>query len=91
MEKITLKQVISKALGSATFTKEWVTPDTIEIPYLRRKAGLTQEELAKKAKMKQPAISRLENNFDSATLKTIGKIAYALGYRAELKFTKIKS
>lgn len=89
IKKITLKQVLQNAMGSDTFKKEWCVPDAFEIKYLRRKAGLTQEQLAKKSGLKQEAISRLENYSDKTTMKTIGKVAYALGYRAKIEFEKL--
>lgn len=71
------------------FEKLWASPDTEEFYFLRKKAGLTQKELAKKVGTKQGSISRLENKTNTATLKFIGRVAYALGYKVELKFTKL--
>lgn len=45
----------------------------------RKKAGLTQEELAEKAGLPQSHISRLEQQKHSPTAKTLEKIAKALG------------
>lgn len=48
----------------------------------REKAGLTQEELAKRIGTKQPALSRLERGgFSRATVETLRKIANALDAR----------
>ena len=71
------------------FKKEFCIPNAWEIQILRKRSGLTQKQLADKCGTKQGAISRLENG-DSATLKFIGKVAYALGYRAEIKFTTLE-
>ena len=49
------------------------------IKLLREKAGLSQSELAKLAKIPQPHLSRLENAEHSPTHKTLSKIAEALG------------
>lgn len=51
--------------------------------------GITQKQLAEMIGTKQPSISRLENNEEETTLKMVGKIAYALGYRAKIELKKI--
>lgn len=51
----------------------------------REKAGLTQEELARKLKTKKTAISRIENHADDIKLSTLEKVAQALGRRLEVK------
>jgi len=86
-----LVEFTRRLLKNRAFKKEFCVPDAREILVIRRLKGLTQEQLAKKVGTKQPAISRLENNSDSVTLKFVGKVAYALGYRAELKFTRLGS
>ncbi len=45
---------------------------------LRLEAGLSQEELAAKAKMDRTAISHIERATRSSTLETIEKLAKAL-------------
>jgi len=45
----------------------------------REKAGLTQEELAKKLKTQKTAISRIENHAEDIKLSTLEKVAAALG------------
>ena len=49
------------------------------IKLLREKAGLSQSELAKLAKIPQSHLSRLENAEHSPTHKTLSRIAKALG------------
>ena len=51
----------------------------------REKAGLTQEELAKRMRTKKTAISRLENRAGDIKLSTLWKAAKALGKGLELK------
>lgn len=46
---------------------------------LRAKLGMTQEELAQKAEMRQPHLSRLENGKHTPSDLTIQRIAKALG------------
>ena len=45
----------------------------------REKAGLTQDELAKKLKTQKTAISRIENHAEDIKLSTLARVATALG------------
>jgi DNA-binding XRE family transcriptional regulator len=45
----------------------------------REKAGMTQDEVARKLKTKKSAISRIENHAEDIRLSTIQKYAKALG------------
>jgi len=58
---------------------------------LRKAAGLTQEELAKRLHTSKSAISRLENVNSpvSPTLTTIEAYAEAVGYRVEINFLPV--
>jgi DNA-binding XRE family transcriptional regulator len=60
-------------------TEGWARFVGGRIRELRTKAGLTQEELASKAKLPQSHISRLENAEYCATNITLTRIARALG------------
>ncbi len=51
----------------------------------REKAGLTQEELARRLRTKKTAISRIENHAEDIKLSTLEKVAHALGKRLEVK------
>ena len=53
------------------------------IKELRKNAKLTQEDLAEKAKLPQPHISRIESGEISPTRLTLDKIAGALGVSIE--------
>ncbi|MFA6008324.1 MAG: helix-turn-helix transcriptional regulator [Candidatus Shapirobacteria bacterium] len=46
---------------------------------LRRKEGMTQEELAIKLKTKKSVISRMENHTEDIRLSTISKVAEVFG------------
>jgi len=48
-------------------------------------AGLTQMELAKRAKMKTSAIGRIEGGWHLPTLRTLNKIVVALGKELTFK------
>lgn len=52
----------------------------------RKKAGLTQEQIANKLNTKKTAISRLENHSADFRLSTIEKYAKALGKKLYISF-----
>src|SRR5271154_2732905 len=45
----------------------------------REKAGLSQEEVARKIRTKRTAISRIENHAEDIKLSTLHKVALAVG------------
>ena len=51
----------------------------------REKAGLTQEELARRLHTKKTAISRIENHAEDIKLSTLERVATALGKRLVVK------
>ena len=51
----------------------------------REKAGLTQEELARRLHTQKTAISRIENHADDIKLSTLEKVAAALGKKLTIK------
>jgi ribosome-binding protein aMBF1 (putative translation factor) len=57
----------------------------VEIRQAREKAGLTQEELARRLKTKKTAISRIENHAEDIKLSTLERVAVALGKRLEVR------
>lgn len=61
----------------------------------RKKAGLTQAQVAEKMKTKVPAIARLEasggKQNHSPSLNTLRKYAKAVGYRLVIRFEKLKA
>ena len=50
-----------------------------EIVADRKNAGLTQQELAKRARIRQETLSQIESGKHTPTLKTLKKIDMALG------------
>lgn len=50
-----------------------------KIKFFRNKAGITQQQLAEKAKIDRSMISKLENNNAKPSLDTLCEIATALG------------
>jgi HTH-type transcriptional regulator / antitoxin HipB len=54
----------------------------------RKRAGATQESIAKKLRTKKSAISRIENHSDDIRLSTLHKYAKALGMRLLVQITE---
>lgn len=50
----------------------------------RKRAGVTQEAIAKKLRTKKSAISRIENHAEDIRLSTLEKYAKALGMRIKV-------
>ena len=59
----------------------------LQIRWARAKEGLSQNELAKRAKVTQQQIAKLERPGENPTIGTIQKIAKALRLNAEIKLT----
>ena len=58
-----------------------------EIYQARIQAGLSQKQLAARTGMHQSAIARLEDaDYDGHSLKTLERLAHALGKRLEIRF-----
>jgi len=88
----TLKQHIGEKMRNPEFKKAWQDLDA-EFSILesvikaRKRARLTQQELAERIGTKQPALSRLEKGgFEKANIETLRKIANALNYKLILRF-----
>jgi transcriptional regulator with XRE-family HTH domain len=61
----------------------------VQILHFRKLAGLTQKELAEKSRTKQSVISRIEDDeYEGHSLKSLHKIAWALGLHLIVKFSK---
>jgi len=83
-----------QALKEPKFRKAFEEPDEdifLETAYqlvmLRRKAGLTQSQLAKKLKISQQAVARLESlSYKGHSLTTLQKIAETLNKKLKLQF-----
>lgn len=58
---------------------------------LRAAKGLTQEQIAAKAGIKRPMLSRLEGAKDLPTLPTLARLAAAIGAKVEIRFVDHKN
>jgi DNA-binding XRE family transcriptional regulator len=93
MTRPTFKDFKKKALADPEVREEYELLSTSyelrkNLIRLRKKAGLTQEELAEKLHTKKSNISRLENvnSKTSPKLSTIEEYAKAVGYKLEIGF-----
>lgn len=92
----TFEDFKKKALANNDVRKEY---EALAVTYelrkklieLRKKVGLTQEELAKLLHTQKSNISRLENvdSVSSPKLSTIEEYAQAMGYRLEINFVPL--
>ena len=55
----------------------------------REKAGLTQEEVARKLRTKKSAISRIENHADDVRLSTLRRYADAVGTSLQIRLANL--
>ncbi len=58
---------------------------------LRAAKGLTQEEMAERAEIKRPMLSRIEGAKDLPTLPTLARLAAAIGAKVEIRFVDRKN
>ena len=73
-----LRNENTKFVSLDDFTKTVAASD---IRAKRRAAKMTQKDLAKKAKLTQPQLSRLERDPASASVSTLRRVAAALGIK----------
>ncbi len=97
MTRPTLAKFKEKAFTNSEVKKEY---EALSVAYnlrkkliaMRKKAGLTQEQLAEILSTKKSNISRLENVYSSSSpkLSTIEEYAQAVGYQIKIDFVPIK-
>ena len=94
---MTHKELKNRALKKSSVKKEYkaLEPEFTllgEMLRARKKAGLSQAQIAERMGTKSPAITRLESSLSSGkhspSLATIKKYAEALGCHLEIKITR---
>ncbi len=80
MRKSKFKRLKLKQLSDSVKKKDFFQIDKVgqRIKDIREALGITQRQLANKLKVKQPAISQIEENIESSSLKTVAKVLRAL-------------
>src|SRR5438874_11130613 len=63
----------------------------LEVAKARRRAGLSQAELAKRMKTTQSTIARLESGRGLPSTRTLVRFAKATGHRLKIGFEPLKS
>ena len=95
-KKVALDQLIVKVLGDdperqAMLDEEIVNVEAAQLDYdLRKKAGLSQRELAKKVGTTASVICRMEQADYESSLPMLRRIAGALNRRLELRAVPIQ-
>jgi len=56
-----------------------------KIKEFREEKGMTQEELAQKAKVNRTTLSKIESGYRNATIETLMRLASAMGLSLELR------
>ena len=84
-------RVLNEALQNPEFKEIWEADAvkrevTKAIIRERIKHKMTQEQLARRAGMKQPSLARVESGSVAPSLMTLGKIAKAFGAKLEVRF-----
>jgi DNA-binding XRE family transcriptional regulator len=88
-EVIRRKLASDADLAAAVESERFRANVSAEIYQARIQAELTQKELAERVGMQQSAIARLEDaDYDGHSLKTLKRIAHALGKRVEIAFVE---
>lgn len=94
------EEMLAEAMQDAGFAKNWNTPDP-EMEALdvvlkaRKKAGITQKQIAKRMHTSQAAVARIEklasgNSKSLPSLGSLKKYAAALGLRLKIDFETAK-
>ena len=63
----------------------------LEVAKARKRAGLSQAELARRMKTTQSTIARLESGRGLPSTRTLGRFAKATGHRLKISFEPVKA
>jgi transcriptional regulator with XRE-family HTH domain len=83
----TLAEYMARRLREPAFAAAWAVEKpfsnlALNVWSLRETQGMTQQQLAEAAKMRQPRIADIERDESNPTLLTISRVAFALGVTA---------
>ena len=92
-KRVMVDDWLKEELGDKEFRLLWNAREAAyrvarELLRLRKKQGLSQSEVARRAGLKQPAIARLESGAVKPTLDTIQRVARALGREVEVNLVR---
>jgi len=92
-KRVTVSQWLEEEMQEEEFRLLWRDREAAykvagELLRLRKRQGLSQSEVARRAGLKQPAIARLESGAVRPTLDTIRRVAHALGRELEVTFVR---
>lgn len=92
-KSITVNAWLKDELEGEEFRQRWQEREAAyqlarEFLRLRKRQGLSQSEVARRAGLKQPAIARLESGAIKPTLETIQRVAHALGREVEISLVR---
>jgi transcriptional regulator with XRE-family HTH domain len=81
---MTVQEHLARLLQDPEFAAGWAVEKvfadiSINVMRIRQARGMTQQQLAERAGLKQPRIAEIERSDANPTLLTISRIAYALG------------
>jgi len=63
----------------------------LEVAKARKRAGLSQAELARRMKTTQSTIARLESGRGLPSTRTLGRFAKATGHRLKISFEPVRN
>ena len=86
------REFLEEQLQDPEFRKEWdaLEPEFAIVQALidaRKTVGLTQKQLSERTGIAQSDISKLENGDGNPSLKTLKRLAFAMGMNLKLEFT----
>jgi DNA-binding XRE family transcriptional regulator len=92
-KRVTVDDWLAEELHDEEFRLLWNEREAAykvarELIRLRKKQGLSQSEVARRAGLKQPAIARLESGAVKPTLDTIQRVARVLGRHVEVTLVR---
>jgi predicted transcriptional regulator len=95
MKPITFRDALKNELKDNEFAVYYEKEKVINsiartIVEMRQKRGISQAELAKRAKTTQPVIARLEKGSDARvpSLDLLNRVAHAMGQKVSIRFEK---